>query len=121
MMTKPIESPIKKAKLKQKKEKHSDILATVHETAKSLYDSGLMNIETMHTFDVMCLPSVRDLTPREIKQIRLKEKLSQPVFAEYLNASASTIKKWETGEKHPTGPALKLLNLVADKGLSILT
>lgn len=33
---------------------------------------------------------------------------------------ASTIKKWETGEKHPTGPALKLLNLIADKGLSIL-
>ena len=124
-MNKAIESPKKKGaslkKTRQKKEKHSDILFVVHETAKSLYDSGLMNIATMHTFDVMCLPSVRDLTPREIKQIRLKEKLSQPVFAEYLNASASTIKKWETGEKHPTGPALKLLNLVADKGLGILT
>lgn len=124
-MNKAIESSKKKdatlKKSRQKKDKHSDILSVVHETAKSLYDSGLMNIATMHNFDVMCLPSVRDLTPREIKQIRLKEKLSQPVFAEYLNASASTIKKWETGEKHPTGPALKLLNLVADKGLSILT
>src|SRR5580704_3238715 len=113
MMNKAIKSP-------KKKEKHSDILDTVHETAKSLYDSGLMNIATMHTFDVICLPTVRDLTPREIKQIRLKEKLSQPVFAEYLNASASTIKKWETGEKHPTGPALKLLNLIAEKGLGVL-
>src|SRR3990167_7062346 len=124
-MNKSIESPKKKSaslkKTRQKKDKHSDILAVVHETAKSLYDSGLMNIGTMHTFDVMCLPPVRDLTPKEIKQIRLKEKLSQPVFAEYLNASASTIKKWETGKKHPTGPALKLLNLVADKGLGILT
>jgi len=119
-MNKPIESLTKKVRPRKKQEKHSDILATVHETAKSLYDSGLMNIETMHTFDVMCLPTVRDLTPREIKQLRLREKLSQPVFAEYLNASASTIKKWETGEKHPTGPALKLLNLIADKGLSIL-
>lgn len=27
---------------------------------------------------------------------------------------------WETGEKHPTGPALKLLNLVSEKGLGVL-
>jgi putative transcriptional regulator len=125
MMSKPIESPKKKGvslkQTRQKKDKHSDILAVVHETAKGLYDSGLMSMATMRDFDSMCLPTVRDLTPREIKQIRLKEKLSQPVFAEYLNASASTIKKWETGEKHPTGPTLKLLNLVAEKGLSILT
>lgn len=110
-----------KKKTTKKKLKQSDILSVVHETAKSLYDAGLIDVKRMDTFDAMCLPTVRDLTPKEIKQIRLKEKLSQPVFAEYLNASASTIKKWETGEKHPTGPALKLLNLVADKGLSILT
>ncbi|EKD75001.1 MAG: DNA-binding protein [uncultured bacterium] len=104
----------------QKKSKKSDILAVVHETAKSLYDSDLMDVKTMHSFDVMCLPSVRNLTAKEIKKIRLREKLSQPVFAGYLNASASTVKKWETGEKHPTGPALKLLNLIADKGLNVL-
>lgn len=96
------------------------ILEVVHESAKGLYDAGLMDIETMHTFDAMCLPPVRKLSPKEIKHIRLREKLSQPVFAKYLNASSSTIKKWETGEKHPTGPALKLLNLVADKGIGVL-
>lgn len=104
-----------------KSQEQSDILNVVHETVKSLYDSDLIDVVTMHKFDVMCLLSVRYLTPQEIKQIRLREKLSQPVFAKYLNASASTIKKWETGEKHPTGPTLKLLNLVADKGLSILS
>jgi|SRR5215204_291839 len=96
------------------------ILEVVHESAKGLYDAGLVDVKTMHTFDVMCLPPVRELSPREIKRIRLREKLSQPVFAEYLNASSSAIKKWETGEKHPTGPALKLLNLIADKGIGIL-
>lgn len=96
------------------------ILEVVHESAKGLYDAGLMDIKTMHTFDIMCLPPVRELSPREIKRIRLREKLSQPVFAEYLNASPSAIKKWETGEKHPTGPTLKLLNLIADKGIEIL-
>lgn len=96
------------------------ILDVTHESVKDLYDIGLVDTKTMRTFDVMCLPPVRKLTPSEIKQIRLKEKMSQPVFAEYLNASPSTIKKWETGEKHPTGPVLKLLNIIADKGLSAL-
>ncbi len=96
------------------------ILDVVHESAKGLFDIGLMDAKTMHTFDAMCLPPVKKLSPKEIKRIRLREKVSQPVFAEYLNASPSTIKKWETGEKHPTGPALKLLNIVAQKGLQAL-
>ena len=96
------------------------ILEVVHESANDLYDVGLMDAKTMRTFDVMCLPPVHKLSPVEIKRIRLKVKLSQPVFAEYLNASPSTIKKWESGEKHPTGPALKLLNIVAEKGLGVL-
>lgn len=32
----------------------------------------------------------------------------------------STVKQWEQGEKHPRGTSLKLLNLIADKGLAIL-
>ncbi len=96
------------------------ILKTVHESAKGLYDSGLLDIKTMRSFDALCLPAVKNLKPKEIKQIRLREKVSQPVFAEYLNASLSTIKKWETGEKHPHGIALKILNVIAVKGLSIL-
>lgn len=96
------------------------ILDVVHGSAKGLFDAGLMDAKTMHTFDAMCLPPVRKLSPREIKNLRLREKVSQPVFAEYLNASPSTVKKWETGEKHPTGPTLKLLNLIAEKGLAVL-
>jgi putative transcriptional regulator len=96
------------------------IIEVVHESAKGLYDAGLINPKTMRSFDAMCLPHVRQLSPKEIKKIRLHAKLSQPVFAQYLNASPSAVKKWETGEKHPAGPTLKLLNLVADKGVNIL-
>jgi len=96
------------------------ILAVVHESVKDLHQSGLADQITMRTFNTMCLPPVRKLTPKQIKNIRLREKVSQPVFAEYLNASFSTVKKWETGEKHPAGPALKLLNIVAEKGLAAL-
>lgn len=97
------------------------ILEVVHESATDLHNINLIDVQTMRTFDAMCLPPVRKLTPNQIKRIRQREKVSQPVFAKYLNASASTIKKWESGEKHPTGPVLKLLNIVADKGLGVLT
>lgn len=96
------------------------ILEVVHESAKDLHDIGLMDIKTMHTFDALCLPPVHKLSPTAIKRIRLREKISQAVFAQYLNASASAVQKWETGEKHPTGPTLKLLNLIAEKGLEVL-
>lgn len=93
------------------------ILNVVHDSAQSLYKSKLIDIETMHEFDAMCLEPVKELTPGQIKKLRLREKVSQPVFAKYLNASPSTIKKWETGEKKPQGTSLKLLNLVLKKGL----
>ena len=53
---------------------------------------------------------------------RLREALqfSQPVFALHLHTTASTVRKWEQGETHPTGPALKLLNVIADKGLQAI-
>lgn len=96
------------------------ILEVVHESAKGLYDAKLMDGETMRTFDALCLPPVHDLKPREIKRMRLREKVSQSVFAHYLNTSPSTVKKWETGEKHPRGTSLKLLEVVERKGLSAI-
>lgn len=96
------------------------ILKVVHESAKGLYDAGIVDATTMHEFDALCLPLVKDLTAHEIKKLRLKEHVSQAVFAKYLNTSSSTIKQWEQGEKRPRGTSLKLLNLIATKGLSVL-
>lgn len=96
------------------------ILEIVHESAKGLYDAGIVNATTMHEFDALCLPPVKELSSHEIKMLRLKEHISQAVFAKYLNTSASTIKQWEQGNKHPRGTSLKLLNLVASKGLGVL-
>ena len=96
------------------------ILKVVHESAKGLYDAGLLEAETMRTFDALCLPPVHELSPRQIKRIRLREKVSQPVFAAFLNITPSTIKKWETGEKHPCGTSLKLLKIIKKKGLEAL-
>ena len=96
------------------------ILETVHKTAKGLHDAGLMEITTMHEFDALCLPPVKEYSAIQIKRLREKSKASQSVFAAYLNTSLSTVQKWEQGKKKPNGPSLKLLNLVDEKGLDIL-
>jgi len=96
------------------------ILGMVQDTAQQLYDAGVMKETTLREFDAMCLPPVKAFTAEQIKSIRIKNRASQGVFAAYLNTSKSTVQKWEQGVKKPNGPSLKLLNLVADKGLDVL-
>ena len=88
-----------------------------HETVKGLHNIGLVDQMTMHEFDALCLPKIKEFGPKKIKKIRTREKVSQPVLAMYLNVSPYTVKHWEQGTKHPTGSALKLLNLIFEKGL----
>jgi putative transcriptional regulator len=106
---------------KAKKEKHPGILKVVYETATGLYDAHIINATTMREFDELCLPKVKELSPKQIKNIRLREKVSQPIFAKFLNTTLSTVRQWEQGRKHPRGTSLRLLNLVAEKGLAIFT
>ena len=96
------------------------ILEVVHEGAKDLHEAGVMPEVTLREFDALCLPPVKQYNPVQIKRIRLKTKASQGVFAIYLNTSKSTVQKWEQGAKKPNGPSLKLLNIVAQKGLVAL-
>lgn len=96
------------------------ILDVVHETAKDLHAAGAMKETTLREFDALCLPPIKEYTAVQIKRIRLKNHASHGVFAAYLNTSKSTVQKWEQGAKKPNGPSLKLLNLVAEKGLEVL-
>lgn len=104
----------------RKRTNDSRILDTVHEMAKGLYDGGVIEATTLREYEALCLPPVKDFTPREIKGIRLRERVSQSVLAKFLNTSVSTVRQWEQGDKHPRGTSLKLLNLIADKGLGVL-
>lgn len=98
----------------------SAILEAVHDTAKGLYRAGVMNQVTLREFDRLCLAPVEPLKPEKIKQIREASRVSQAVFASLLNISVSTVQKWETGQKKPTGAALKLLHLVEKRGLEVV-
>ena len=95
----------------------SRILQEVHETARGLHAAGVMSDVTMREFDKVCLSPVHELAPKEIRKLRTRIHVSQAVFAACLNTSLSTIQKWEIGKKRPTGSALKLLNLIEQKGL----
>jgi len=100
--------------------KSKKILDVVHGTARGLHEAGAMDARTMRDFDALCLPPLKRYTADQIRRLRLRNRASQAVFAAYLNTSASTVQKWEQGQKKPNGPSLKLLNLVERKGLDAL-
>jgi putative transcriptional regulator len=93
-------------------------MASIHETAEALNTAGVMSKQTLREFDELCLTPVRPLAPEEIRDLRMREGASQAVFARYLNVTVGLISQWERGEKHPQGPSLKLLSLVAKNGLN---
>ncbi|WP_199741642.1 DNA-binding transcriptional regulator [Legionella sp. km535] len=68
------------------------ILDAVQGSARGLYDADIVDATTMHEFDALCLPPIKVFTSQEIKTLRLKEHVSQVVFAKYLNTSPSTIR-----------------------------
>ena len=98
----------------------SGAFEAVHSTVAGMNRAGTIDKATMRDFDETCLASTPPFAPAEIKRLRETNKVSQPVFARYLNTSESTVEKWETGAKKPSGAALKLLSLVQKHGLQIL-
>lgn len=99
----------------------SDAFQAIHQSAAALHKVGAINKATMRHFDESCLAVPTVIAPEQIKRLRESINVSQPVFALYLNTSESTIEKWETGAKHPSGMALKLLSIVQKHGLQVLT
>ena len=98
----------------------SEALAALHESLSDLHDIGIIPTKTMREFDKSCLSPVEVLSPVKIAEIRNKAGVSQGVFAKYLTVTTGTVSKWESGKKHPSGPALKLLDLVKRKGLEAI-
>ncbi len=99
------------------KQYRSEALAAAHEAALGLAEAGVMSKRTMRKFDEMCLTPVEEMTPEAIRELRLRERASQAVFARYLNVTTGLVSQWERGEKRPRGSSLKLLTLVAKNGL----
>ncbi len=98
----------------------SDAFEAIHSSALGMYRAGTIDQATMREFDASCLSVPAAMEPKRIKSIRESQRVSQPVFARYLNTSESTVEKWESGAKKPSGMALKLLDIVEKHGLKML-
>ena len=95
----------------------SEIAGAIHEMISDAHDSGVASRATLRTFDEACLAPTPTLAGEEIRAIREREHVSQPVFAAYLNVSRNLVSDWERGVKRPGGPALRLLSIIQRKGL----
>lgn len=68
-------------------------------------------------------PAPPTYAPERVAQIRIKKaKMSQSVFAGFLNVTTSTVQKWESpvSGKHPGGAAAKLLQIIEKNGIEAL-
>jgi putative transcriptional regulator len=106
--------------LATKRKFKTDAFEAIHSSASALLKVGAIDKATMRHFDDSCLAVLPEIEPAQIKQLRERNHVSQPVFARYLNTSESTVEKWETGAKRPSGMALKLLAIVDKHGLQVL-
>lgn len=98
----------------------SDPFEAIHSAVEDMVRAGTVDKQTMRYFDETCLSIPQPMSPAAIKALRENSRMSQPVFARHLNTSASTVQKWETGAKRPSGPALKLLAVVEKHGIGVL-
>lgn len=98
----------------------SEIAGAIHEMVEGFHEAGVVDKQTMRRFDALCLTPIEPMTPEDIRALRERERVSQPVFARYLNVSRNLVSDWERGIKHPGGPALRLLTIVRDNGLSAI-
>lgn len=98
----------------------SRILEAVHESVSDLHRLGFIDKRKMREFDALCLKPIAEYDSRKIRALRDRYHISQAVLAAILNTSLSTVRQWEIGAKHPSGPSQKLLHLLDEKGLEVL-
>ncbi|MDP2407323.1 MAG: helix-turn-helix domain-containing protein [Hydrogenophaga sp.] len=105
------------AKTATKTKVKSRLFDAVQETAADLHRLGFIDKRKMGQYEALCMEPIAPYDSEKIRALRAHLNLSQSVLAAVLNTSTSTVRKWELGDKHPSGPSLKLLDLLERKGL----
>jgi len=85
-----------------------DLIAAAKEGVEMLRAGKLGDLRT--TAIELPQPAPK-LAGGEIREIRLQLGASQAVFARLLNIPTRTAIAWESGQRHPSGAALKLLHI----------
>lgn len=108
-----------------KKTRPDPLREAILETAGDMRRLGIMDKATHEKITLRNLDkdAARELAPitgEEIRGLREKARLSQAVFARYLNLTVGYVSQLERGVKQPTGPALVLLDLIRRKGVEAI-
>lgn len=109
------------AKLK----KPSRLGGAILETAADMRRLGIMDAATHEKItlrqlgkDAARAPAA--ITGDEIRSLREEARLSQAVFAHYLNLTVGYVSQLERGAKRPSGAALVLFDLIRRKGMEVI-
>ena len=105
--------------------KQSRLMQEMLATAKDMHDIGIMDDAsyrkiTMRDINRAEAATLAPLTGEEIRALREQANMSQAVFAKYLNLTVGYVSQLERGAKHPSGPALALLNVIRRKGMEAI-
>lgn len=100
----------------------SRMLRELLATAEELSAYGVVSKTDFAKVRALCAAPPEYPAERVIAVRTRIAKMSQAVFASFLNVSVSTVQKWESpaANKHPSGAAAKLLQLVETKGIDVL-
>lgn len=86
------------------------------ETVQGLHDIGIKTSFTKKDLNNLGIKLKKvKIDNKEIQHIRESMRLSQNVFADVLNVSVSSVRKWEKGERQPSGSTKVLLEVLEKK------
>jgi len=98
----------------------SNIQDTINSIALGLHNASIIDKKTLRDLTDEDIPKLNEYTGEEIQALRARQKLSQSVFAKYLNISPAMIRGLEQGKRHAHGAILKLLNIIDRHGIAAL-
>lgn len=123
--TKVTRSPTKPAKSAADRRRapakyKNEVAEALHRSASALHRVGAMDGQTMRNFDVTCIERPARWDKTQVRKLRQRLQMSQPILAAYLNSTPSTVAQWESGAKRPSGIAARLLHVLAKHGPDVL-
>lgn len=98
---------------------HSKILDMVEDELNAIGEVKDISL-SIRKFNKIRYPEPKHYKAKDVVRIRKKLNVSQAVFAYLLNASESTVKKWEAGVKEPGGANCRLLQIIETNGAEVL-
>ncbi|NMP29312.1 helix-turn-helix domain-containing protein [Rahnella sp. SAP-1] len=101
----------------------SERLKRIQGMAQRYNKLGVVDDETVFAIDAAVdarsIPKVRPMTGSQIREVRARYKMSQSALALTTGMSVESVSKWERDESKPNQAALRIINVIEDKGLEV--